>query len=191
MGRVFITVGTTEFDSLVSALDERCEKFTEDLQRSGCTELVLQLGRGSVLPQRLPEACEKRGILFEHFKFKPTLSEDMNKADMIISHCGAGSVLEAVTLGKLLIVVVNETLQGNHQTELSDAMVERDYCISTVPDRLCEVVSDLADKGSKMETTGRTKVTAAQRLELLGLNAYPRADLDALPAVVDSMFEFG
>ena len=45
----------------------------------------------------------------------------MKRADMIISHCGAGSVLEAISLRKFLIVVVNSTLQGNHQTELADA----------------------------------------------------------------------
>ena len=190
--RVFITVGTTEFDSLVSTLDAECEKFVKILKESGCKELVLQLGRGTVLPQKLPAACEKLGIAFEYFRFKPTLSEDMQKADMIISHCGAGSVLEAVTLGKVLVVVVNETLQGNHQTELSDAMVERDYCVSTVPEQLCEVLSDLADKGRKMKASSRYSAgtTAEQRLQMLGLSPYPQADLEALPAAVDSMFNF-
>jgi len=36
----------------------------------------------------------------------------MNKSSLIISHCGAGSILEALEMEKPLIVVVNDTLQG-------------------------------------------------------------------------------
>ena len=35
---------------------------------------------------------------------------------------GSGSILESVSLGKPLVVVVNEELMGNHQTELAEQM---------------------------------------------------------------------
>ena len=35
---------------------------------------------------------------------------------------GSGSILEAVSLGKPLVVVINEALMGNHQTELAEQM---------------------------------------------------------------------
>ena len=37
----------------------------------------------------------------------------MNKSSLIISHCGAGSILEALEMEKPLIVVVNDSLQGS------------------------------------------------------------------------------
>ena len=46
----------------------------------------------------------------------------MSLADVIISHAGAGSVMEALRLKKKLIVVVNDLLMDNHQVELATAL---------------------------------------------------------------------
>jgi beta-1,4-N-acetylglucosaminyltransferase len=43
----------------------------------------------------------------------------MKEAKLIISHAGAGCVLEALSFEKPLIVVVNEKLMDNHQFELA------------------------------------------------------------------------
>lgn len=40
----------------------------------------------------------KTGMSCQWYRFKPTLQEDMARADTVISHAGAGSVMEA--LGK-------------------------------------------------------------------------------------------
>ena len=194
--RVFLTVGTTSFDSLIEAVDT--EAFLEVMRACGCQELVLQIGRGSYLPSKYltVETCSQHGISFEYFRFKPTLADEMAAADLVISHCGAGSVLEAVTLQKLLLVVVNDTLQENHQEELADAMASRKHCLKALPADVVPVLEGLAGRLSGNSNSdsdppgGRGRRDPAAALRALALEPYPEADLDAFPAVVDSLFSF-
>jgi beta-1,4-N-acetylglucosaminyltransferase len=132
--RVFITVGTTEFDEFVELIDD-CA-FVEALRQIHCCHLVLQIGRGKYEPRHLAQDCASRGVTYDCFRFKPTLDEDMKSADLVISHCGAGSIIECITLAKPFIVVVNPTLQGNHQTELADELANESYCFATTPEKL-------------------------------------------------------
>ena len=60
----------------------------------------------------------------------------MHESTLIITHCGAGSIIEALSLNKVFITVVNDTLQDNHQTELADKLSQGNYCISTNPNKL-------------------------------------------------------
>lgn len=48
---VFVTVGTTSFDALVSAVDT--ENFKKELYARGYTHLLIQMGRGSYIPQKV------------------------------------------------------------------------------------------------------------------------------------------
>lgn len=48
---VFVTVGTTSFDSLVRAVDTR--EVREALFKKGYTDLVIQMGRGSYIPSKV------------------------------------------------------------------------------------------------------------------------------------------
>ena len=59
--------------------------------------------------------CELRRRLRRYFKFAPGLEEHLARARLVVSHAGAGSVFEALRLGKPLVVVVNDTLMDNHQ----------------------------------------------------------------------------
>ena len=43
----------------------------------------------------------------------------MRNASLIISHAGAGSIMEGLSLNKLMLVVINSSLMVNHQTELA------------------------------------------------------------------------
>jgi beta-1,4-N-acetylglucosaminyltransferase len=191
--RVFLTVGTTSFDSLIEAVDT--EAFLEVMRACGCQELVLQIGRGSYLPSKYltVEKCSQHSISFEYFRFKPTLTDEMTAADLIISHCGAGSVLEAVTLKKILLVVVNDTLQENHQEELADAMANRKHCLKALPADVVSVLEGLAGRlnsNSDRDGDSPRKRDTASVLRALALEPYPEADLDAFPAAVDSLFSF-
>ena len=48
-------------------------------------------------------------------KFIDSIFQDMESADLVISHAGAGTCLEVLRLGKPLVVIVNKSLLGNHQ----------------------------------------------------------------------------
>lgn len=44
---------------------------------------------------------------------------------------GSGTILECMSRGLELIVVVNTSLMHNHQKELADAMAKENYCLGT------------------------------------------------------------
>ena len=137
--KVFVTVGTTEFDQLIREIDS--SSFLQCLKECGYDELSVQMGRGLYEPVALISASKSLSFPVTVYRFKPNLDKDMDRADLIISHCGAGSILEAVRKRKRLIVVINNSLQDNHQTELSDALTsEGDYYISTIPTQLISVL---------------------------------------------------
>jgi beta-1,4-N-acetylglucosaminyltransferase len=70
-----------------------------------------------------------KGVTTSCYEFKPDLIEDLRFADFVISHCGAGTVLEVLRLRKKACVVINSTLLGNHQTELADAIYKRNLAL--------------------------------------------------------------
>ncbi|XP_061642524.1 UDP-N-acetylglucosamine transferase subunit ALG13 homolog isoform X1 [Phyllopteryx taeniolatus] len=113
MKTVFVTVGTTSFDDLIEEITSA--EAVKALNHRGYERLVLQVGRGSVLPD--PENFPH--VNLEVFRFKDSIAKDMEQADLIISHAGAGSCLEALGAGKALLVVVNDKLMDNHQLELA------------------------------------------------------------------------
>ncbi|XP_051930633.1 UDP-N-acetylglucosamine transferase subunit ALG13 homolog [Hippocampus zosterae] len=113
MKTAFVTVGTTSFDDLIEEITSA--EALKALKYRGYEHLILQVGRGSVLPdpQNFPH------VTLEVFRFKDSIAKDMEQADLIISHAGAGSCLEALGAGKALLVVVNDKLMDNHQLELA------------------------------------------------------------------------
>ncbi|XP_060548139.1 putative bifunctional UDP-N-acetylglucosamine transferase and deubiquitinase ALG13 [Pantherophis guttatus] len=113
MKSVFVTVGTTSFDELIAAVTT--PEATQALQDLGCCKLVVQVGRGKECPDSFSTAT----FTLEVFRFKSSLSEDVKKADLVISHAGAGSCLEVLEAGKPLLVVINDKLMDNHQLELA------------------------------------------------------------------------
>ncbi|XP_033370019.1 UDP-N-acetylglucosamine transferase subunit ALG13 homolog isoform X1 [Parus major] len=123
MKSVFVTVGTTSFDELIAAAGS--PPALQALQSRGYQKLVLQVGRGS-LPQAQPSSSS--AVAVEVFRFKDSLAEELQRADLVISHAGAGSCLETLEKGKPLIVVINDKLMDNHQLELAKQL-HRDGCV--------------------------------------------------------------
>jgi beta-1,4-N-acetylglucosaminyltransferase len=116
---VFVTVGTTRFDKLVAAATSKMA--LEWMASQGYTSLTVQYGTGT---QPTIDA-EASPIPIRTYNFQPSLDQDMRQADLILSHAGAGTVMEALRLQKKLVVVINTLLMDNHQTELAGAMAER------------------------------------------------------------------
>ena len=169
---IFITVGTTEFDDLIESIDN--EEFLRMLHQLHCKNLTIQIGRGSY-PKQLQQLCPHYSITVNIYRYKPDLKDDMMNANIIISHCGAGSILETLSIRKPLIVVVNSTLQGNHQTELSDELSKNNHCLSTDPKDLINTLSDIYSRRITLESF---------------TIPFPEANLDTFPNILDELFGF-
>ncbi|KAL7885841.1 hypothetical protein AOLI_G00061360 [Acnodon oligacanthus] len=134
MKTVFVTVGSTCFDDLIASMTS--DEVVKALIDRGYTDVVLQVGRGSFVPD--PQCCP--GLRLEAFRFKVSIAENIQLADLVISHAGAGSCLEALGAGKPLLVVVNDKLMDNHQLELAKQLQADShllYCTcSTLPQTL-------------------------------------------------------
>jgi beta-1,4-N-acetylglucosaminyltransferase len=138
----FVTVGTTNFNDLIVSLDQ--EQTLASLRARGFTELVLQIGHGAHEPSLLLRLASRHGVAVEFFRFSPTLQSFMERASLVISHAGAGSILEAMRAEKQLLVVVNESLMGNHQVEVAKALCAGEFLTYTTPDR---VQQELRERG--------------------------------------------
>ncbi|RUS77490.1 hypothetical protein EGW08_014737 [Elysia chlorotica] len=123
MKKLFVTVGTTQFDTLIKAISS--EKTLHALSELGFTHVTLQTGRGEIQPQDQPR--DKTSPALTCYGLKNSILEDIQAADLVISHAGAGSILDALGCGKKVLVVVNEELMGNHQTELAEALARQGY----------------------------------------------------------------
>ena len=60
---------------------------------------------------------------------KPSILDYFKNADLVISHAGAGSCLEALGAKKPLITVINDSLMNNHQMELAEELSENKNCL--------------------------------------------------------------
>lgn len=87
----FLTVGSTRFDSLVSFVFG--DTFLSSLRRKGFTSLVVQCGNSAFelannIRNGERQTLKKAGVDIEYWKFQPSLEEEYQKADLVISHAG-------------------------------------------------------------------------------------------------------
>jgi len=93
---MFVTAGTTKFDELVKKIDE-CLENGQIKER-----VIAQIGNGKYLPKNM-----------KYFRFSKDLTKYYRMADIVISHEGAGTLLELVNLGKKTISLENPTTVEN------------------------------------------------------------------------------
>ena len=106
---IFVSVGSTHFDALISKIDSK-----------DFIELAKSMGYGTIIAQ---VGCYEGEIKHLENYFSYASPEEfknyLENSDLIIGHGGAGTILEVLQLGKPIVVVVNEDLMENHQTELA------------------------------------------------------------------------
>jgi beta-1,4-N-acetylglucosaminyltransferase len=86
--RAFVTVGSTHFDGLVEAVLR--DETLEQLYAKGYRQLVIQAGetRLGILPPGSSSRNWTNLLEISIWKFKPSLLQDFNEAELVISHAG-------------------------------------------------------------------------------------------------------
>jgi UDP-N-acetylglucosamine transferase subunit ALG13 len=97
--KIFVAVGTTEFDALVQAVDE--------LAPALGAEITIQIGHGLYEPHN----CR-------YFRLAPSLEPYYDWADVVIAHGGFGITMEVLRKGKKLISLSNPDRYDEHQSDL-------------------------------------------------------------------------
>jgi len=97
---IFVTVGTWKFDALIEqvALLIKEGRIKEDV--------LFQIGKGNYIP--------KNG---KYFRYKPSIEQELDTADLVICHGGTGTVLFLLKADKPFIAVPNPNVADNHQYE--------------------------------------------------------------------------
>ncbi|KER27972.1 hypothetical protein T265_05095 [Opisthorchis viverrini] len=146
MASVFVTVGTTLFDQLVEVTNEPL--FHAALWILGYRYLVVQYGRGTTIPCAPSDESVQKAVVelgwpvseaypleLSMFRYKPSIQMEIDAASLVISHGGAGTCVQALTPtgSRRLIVVINDTLLGNHQEELAFTLARGRHAVVTTP----------------------------------------------------------
>ncbi|CAF1152977.1 unnamed protein product [Adineta steineri] len=122
MGKcAFITVGTTQFDLLIETIIHDSNVLETLINCLHIDKIILQTGN-SQMP-----SYDNLSIPIEHYQYKDSIDNDIQQADIVISHAGAGTILQTLEAHKPLLVVVNEKLMNNHQLEIANEMEQQGY----------------------------------------------------------------
>lgn len=141
--KVFVTVGTTQFDDLISKIVS--PQSLQQLKAFKCKNLLIQIGTGRDIDVAAIDSAEQCfGITVEHYRLKNNILEDIRSSDLVISHAGAGSCIEVLYAKKPLIVVVNEHLMDNHQTELAAQLHSDGYLLYCTPMTLANTLEQFS-----------------------------------------------
>ncbi|KAL4067860.1 glycosyltransferase family 1 protein [Scleroderma citrinum] len=136
---VFVTVGSTQFDALVQAVTS--EEVLDALHTKGYRKVVLQRGNSTLAEGDGTMTLGKRGMEVETWTFKPSIEIDIQRADLVISHAGSGTILDVLRQGKPMIVVPNPTLLDNHQQELASKLDDLGHLRATSVNNLAETIA--------------------------------------------------
>lgn len=123
--KIFVTVGTAEFDELFQKMDQILKADPE-------LEAVGQIGSGDYKPRNFSRVFRLTGKTEKYYKW----------ADLIVSHGGAGTIYDILKSGKRAIAVPNKKLIEDHQVELVDAFSKMGYIMKGDLASLGELIKD-------------------------------------------------
>ena len=109
---ILVTVGSTHFDALIKIIDS--QEFLDEAKKQGYTKVIAQIGAYEGEIKNLKN--------YQKYMKPDEMKKAFADADLVIGHAGAGTIMEVMQIGKPLIVVVNDILMENHQTELASRL---------------------------------------------------------------------
>ena len=126
---IFVTVGTTEFDELVRAMDDLAPQLAE--------EVVVQIGKGIYEPRHVAG----------YFRFEPSLDGYYERASVVVAHGGLGTAMEVLHRGGKLVGVPNPDRYDRHQEDLLSYLAEKGHLL------WCPDLSELASTLDRVRET--------------------------------------
>ncbi|USS41057.1 beta-1,4-galactosyltransferase [Thermococcus aggregans] len=143
---IFVTVGNSNigFERLIRAMDALAPKLPY--------EVIMQIGSSSYIP--------KNARWFRYADYE-TMLEHFKNAKVIVTHAGAGTILDILMLGKKPIVVPRLKKFGehidDHQLEIVRALEERGLVIPVYDiQKLGEAILDALDSNLKARPRRKT-----------------------------------
>lgn len=135
--RLLVTVGTTQFDMLIEAI--LSDSVMQALTTSGYTDIRLQIGSAleTVREKARFVSSALELVNLEYYDYKSSLESDIEWANLVIGHAGAGTILDVLrgpVSGKgnlirpALLIVSNDTLMNQHQSELVEELGKLRVC---------------------------------------------------------------
>lgn len=142
-----VTVGSTKFTALVEAVvqPQLCAALREHF---GLKKLYVQYGTAAfsmpagatALPteEGAPQQWACGGLCVEVFPYRPHLDALIRTAMLVVTHAGAGTILEGLQARRPLVVVPNRQLMSDHQLELADGLAAGRFLFSLQVAELAE-----------------------------------------------------
>lgn len=107
---ILVAVGTQfPFDRLIEAVDQWAAA-------SGTSDVVAQIGPAVHTPRHI-----------EAHRFLPPneFNALLERADLVVAHCGMGSILSALAHGKPIVVMPRSAAKGEHRNDHQFATAQR------------------------------------------------------------------
>ena len=98
--KIFVTVGNTQYNSLVKTIDETLS--------SDEFEVTIQLADGHYTPKN-----------HQFFRFSDNVKPYFDDADVVITHAGAGTVFQLLEDKARMVVIPNHDRVDTHQLDLA------------------------------------------------------------------------
>ena len=117
------------------------------LEKAGFDGVLLQTGTGTYQPTKFTSSKLKVEV------HKTVILENYIKhSSLVVSHCGAGMLLESLrALDTTCVAVVNDSLMDNHQAELADELHSEGYVVKATPASVLEQVQRVLEQGVKVK----------------------------------------
>ncbi|BGP32747.1 N-acetylglucosaminyldiphosphodolichol N-acetylglucosaminyltransferase catalytic subunit alg13 [Rhodotorula toruloides] len=179
-----LTVGSTHFHPLVTSFLDPTS--LSSLASFGIRHVLAQVGNSS-LPEGWKEGTRttEQGLRVEVVRFLGDLEERVGRADLVVSHAGAGSILSFLRplnsssppsapepTRRQIVLVPNSTLMDSHQSDLADEMEKKGWAV------VCRRPENLP------ATLKKLAAPAEQQGEMLAPE-YPRLDKGHMQRIID------
>lgn len=165
--QLLVTVGTTKFEKLIQNIDK--DEFYQMAIKHNFTKIIIQKGTGEYIPTKFNAYTKQINVQVSTIlkNFENVIKE----SELIISHGGAGIILECLKNKKKVIVCVNDTLMDNHQVELASSLENEKYI---------KYAKNLNEITKEVENILTNKII---------IKDYPEFNYNAIPNVIYSMLE--